>query len=500
MNSTAKKLRSSAKKNGEKTVSFNQKLNSLDDDRFVRNMELFDNIKLKIDQLSRLMILQRQCINSIKTFERFLKIQLNNNEMKNSEQQNIPAKLIEIKKRYEKFVKSFQSSWKRCHRFEIQERPASEIYDHLFQLFEMLNNQINCKKNIDPIESVCLSLNPIHLESVDHILPSDAIEIQDNDCSIKTTYVCLKKLRNRVTNVKKLENDQKSSLDKKKKDQNSKQQLEKNTSKKEQLKGKTKKRKNSKSTMKKSKNLEQKQIQTNKKPKSVKNRDRIFYCNFPDCDYQVGCKSSYYVHRKKHSIVRKCDICLKTFENVFSLRLHRTEHENQPLKCPYEGCDAVYSWLDTLKKHIRVHNNEATIHRCEWPGCDYQSYRIDLLRKHRTRHTGERKFICQWPDCGKPFKTESCLFDHIAMHKNERKHACTWIGCNYRCNLAGNLRKHMAIHEKKMIKTNGDINESTNNIVQQQHLKQIDPLRNQNDTISISASQQTMLINGENIY
>ena len=124
--------------------------------------------------------------------------------------------------------------------------------------------------------------------------------------------------------------------------------------------------------------------------------------------------------------------------------------------------------MDTLKKHIRVHNNEATIHRCEWPGCDYQSYRIDLLRKHRTRHTGERKFICQWPDCGKPFKTESCLFDHIAMHKNERKHACTWIGCNYRCNLAGNLRKHMAIHEKKMIKTNGDINESTNNIVQQQ--------------------------------
>ena len=189
MNPTKKNLRSSMKKNNEKvgvntigkTSSFREKFNSLDDDRFVRNMELFDNIKLKIDQLNRLMILQRQCINSIKTFERFLKIQLNNNEKKNndnSEQQNIPAKLIAIKKRYEKFVKSFQSSWKRCHRFEIQERPASEIYDHLFQLFEMLNDQINCKKSIDPIESVCLSLNPIHLESVDHILPSDEIEIQ----------------------------------------------------------------------------------------------------------------------------------------------------------------------------------------------------------------------------------------------------------------------------------------------------------------------------------
>lgn len=181
----------------------------------------------------------------------------------------------------------------------------------------------------------------------------------------------------------------------------------------------------------------------------------IFHCEFDGCSYYSKHKSSIYLHKSKHRMDRpyQCEVCAKTFKSVYALRVHVLRHSNQRFECPFDGCNAIYSWYYTLKKHIRVHTNQAPIHRCDWPGCDYQSHRPDLLRKHRTRHTGERKFPCNWPDCGKAFKTESGLFDHLSMHKNERKHACTWPGCNYRCNLPGNLRKHIAIHEKKLAKS-----------------------------------------------
>lgn len=191
-----------------------------------------------------------------------------------------------------------------------------------------------------------------------------------------------------------------------------------------------------------------------KKKTNVKKSNKIYYCDFSDCDYQTKSKFAMDIHGQKHSDERpfECETCHKSFKNIYRLKIHQLVHQNQRFHCPFEGCNAVYSWSDSLKKHILVHNNQAPVHQCDWPGCDYQSYRLDLLRKHRTRHTGERTFHCKWPDCGKAFKTRSVLFDHVSIHRNERKHACTWFGCNYRCNLPGNLRKHIAIHEKKLAK------------------------------------------------
>lgn len=199
----------------------------------------------------------------------------------------------------------------------------------------------------------------------------------------------------------------------------------------------------------------------------------IYHCEVDGCSYYSKYKSAIDLHKNKHSLDRpfQCEVCDKTFKNVYALRMHVLIHNNQRFECPFDGCNAIYSWYYTLKKHIRVHTNQAPIHRCDWPGCDYQSHRPDLLRKHRTRHTGERKYPCNWPDCGKAFKTESGLFDHLSMHKNERKHACTWPGCNYRCNLPGNLRKHIAIHEKKLAKTNNPIgNDPATMLVPQQSM------------------------------
>ncbi|KAH9516396.1 hypothetical protein DERF_007135 [Dermatophagoides farinae] len=420
-----------------KTVPFNSDLNSCDDDQFLRSMELFDIIKLKIDQLNKQIILQRQCINSIKTFESFLKVQLEDKMMNNDKsQKNIKTKLIQIKKHYEKFVKTFHLSRKRYRRIEIRERPSSEIYNYLCKLFDSIKDRMSFRQSSDPIESFCMLLNPVHINPDAHIVLSNGNEIQDDDHS-KRSFVSPRELRSRTCrrrelDVKNLKNDKE--LFNKTKDQHDKKSIGK--------KGKVKKQVNS--------NLKS----NDKKKTNVKKSNKIYYCDFSDCDYQTKSKFAMDIHGQKHSDERpfECETCHKSFKNIYRLKIHQLVHQNQRFHCPFEGCNAVYSWSDSLKKHILVHNNQAPVHQCDWPGCDYQSYRLDLLRKHRTRHTGERTFHCKWPDCGKAFKTRSVLFDHVSIHRNERKHACTWFGCNYRCNLPGNLRKHIAIHEKKLAK------------------------------------------------
>ncbi|XP_076050941.1 uncharacterized protein LOC143031241 [Oratosquilla oratoria] len=115
----------------------------------------------------------------------------------------------------------------------------------------------------------------------------------------------------------------------------------------------------------------------------------------------------------------------------------KTENNKKSYKCKY--CDAVFSKVWPLNRHLRIHTRE-NIHKCTL--CNAIFSEAGHLEGHIRTHTGERPFKCK--QCLASFSQKGTLNHHMRTHTGERPYKCTF--CDASFSFAGNLKVHIRKH------------------------------------------------------
>ncbi|EDO38730.1 predicted protein, partial [Nematostella vectensis] len=69
-----------------------------------------------------------------------------------------------------------------------------------------------------------------------------------------------------------------------------------------------------------------------------------------------------------------CDFCGKVYCRKYVLKIHMRTHTGfKPLKCKF--CDKSFSDPSNMKKHVKLHETENTVHKCKHCGRSFVRYR-----------------------------------------------------------------------------------------------------------------------------
>lgn len=80
-----------------------------------------------------------------------------------------------------------------------------------------------------------------------------------------------------------------------------------------------------------------------------------------------------------------CDFCGKVYCRKYVLKIHMRTHTGfKPLKCKF--CDKSFSDPSNMKKHVKLHETENTVHKCKHCGRNFVRYR-GLLNHIKSKHT-----------------------------------------------------------------------------------------------------------------
>ncbi|XP_066927752.1 zinc finger protein OZF-like [Clytia hemisphaerica] len=181
----------------------------------------------------------------------------------------------------------------------------------------------------------------------------------------------------------------------------------------------------------------------------------------------MKCKDQVFVDKRSSQGQLKCDICGKSYLQLFSLQKHmlthsESQHRHHCANCgkkfdnrrlfkdhlksggcekPYECtvCGRRFSVESSLSKHSAVHLEENSFN-CNLCGKGFKV--ISNLRKHFRVHTGNKPFKCHV--CAKAFEQSSNLQVHLRIHTGERPHKCTVCGKAFK--QAHHLKRHHRIH------------------------------------------------------
>ena len=133
-----------------------------------------------------------------------------------------------------------------------------------------------------------------------------------------------------------------------------------------------------------------------------------------------------------------CQICGKTFFRS-SLNQHMKTCGKPPEELRNKNCPVCGKACSDLKKHMRVHNQEAK----ECPECGKM---VRHLEKHLiTMHTpdSQKRAVCS--ECGKGFDDKNKLGIHMMnVHLKLRPYRC-----RYGCDIGYNDKSNRNCHEKK---------------------------------------------------
>lgn len=105
-------------------------------------------------------------------------------------------------------------------------------------------------------------------------------------------------------------------------------------------------------------------------------------------------------HQRTH-IGRKafaCDVCGKSFVTQQAVELHGRVHTGEkPYECPHPRCDRKFAWAHSLKKHMHVHDEEATNKVLQFGCtlCDTTCSSMDMLWLHNqsAHHDGSSSLV-----------------------------------------------------------------------------------------------------------
>lgn len=101
----------------------------------------------------------------------------------------------------------------------------------------------------------------------------------------------------------------------------------------------------------------------------------------------------YFAHQTAHSSQGsmrtqgfKCNYCGKVYCRKYVLKIHMRTHTGfKPLRC--KVCDKSFSDPSNMKKHVKLHESEDTIHKCRYCGRNFVRYR-GLLNHIKSKHSG----------------------------------------------------------------------------------------------------------------
>ena len=85
-----------------------------------------------------------------------------------------------------------------------------------------------------------------------------------------------------------------------------------------------------------------------------------------------------------------CDFCGKVYCRKYVLKIHMRTHTGfKPLHC--KVCDKSFSDPSNMKKHVKLHETENTVHKCKYCGRNFVRYR-GLLNHIKAKHTSPSEF------------------------------------------------------------------------------------------------------------
>ena len=134
----------------------------------------------------------------------------------------------------------------------------------------------------------------------------------------------------------------------------------------------------------------------------------------PDCPRTFPTPDALQRHRYVHNTAHqfKCNFCNKTCGFKSDLDLHMLKHvESKRWYCEADGCDKDFKRKSDLTSHEKVHLGEFFI--CEYPGCKYKNRDPRLVKRHQRVHTQEARVRCK--KCSRKFVFYQQMKRHMKM-------------------------------------------------------------------------------------
>ena len=193
-------------------------------------------------------------------------------------------------------------------------------------------------------------------------------------------------------------------------------------------------------------------------------------------DEKVNCKHcgrdvhkySFKSHMKNHlnreTGALKCDLCLKIFARVETLKKHQLTHTDQVKSFKCDQCDKLYKRNEYLQKHKKFIHEKSEVGKWICKICSKEYSQGGALTIHMRVHKG-KQFDCLECDFSSAYKSsvkshmvthnkqqKECDICHkmvraIDLRKHRKRHIegksfkCTF--CDHQASFMGNLRAHI---------------------------------------------------------
>ena len=126
-----------------------------------------------------------------------------------------------------------------------------------------------------------------------------------------------------------------------------------------------------------------------------------FKCNV--CDRECKSKAEFMKHKKSHKSVLpgklKCEECHRVFDEMWKLEAHSKTHK----KYECDKCDKIFSYEDTLNKHIQISHGNVKLF------CHYFNNEKECPFEEECVFLHEHSDMCKY---GELCERENCMYKH----------------------------------------------------------------------------------------
>lgn len=193
-----------------------------------------------------------------------------------------------------------------------------------------------------------------------------------------------------------------------------------------------------------------KHMNTTHRSKNIKKKKNQFCCKNAECDFKHRSHSEYAKHMKEiHSNESpfECEICTKTFSNLYSLTEHRKYTHSDKLNCVCSFCGQGFKRISGLNNHIKYkHSNGEKAFHCD--ECGEKFVEKSKLKNHKVnKHSSQMIFQCSV--CKKGLGSKNALDFHLRIHEDKKPFECS--ECSKKFRSKSDLVKHKGVHNQQKV-------------------------------------------------